>query len=184
MLPWEPRGLSGSLSQAVAPTPSLPSPSRPVTPTLAPPSTGSPDLSPLPALATPTCGLCQPQTQPQLPITPTTPNQPPPPAHFVREDPCHLPAPVSAPGTLPGLPEPFIRGLAQGQHGAQRCQADKYTGGCKEGAGAPPSAPSPRWANASSGKLPVVWGRPTPSHPHTPLGEGGSRALQTVKPST
>ena len=61
MLPWEPRGLSGSLSQAVTPTPSLPSPSRPVAPTLAPLSTGGPDLSPLPALATPTCGLCQPQ---------------------------------------------------------------------------------------------------------------------------
>lgn len=111
------------------------------------------------------------------PSSPSPPNNPRPaatPPQFGRQDPCHLPAPVSAPGTLPGLPEPSIQGLAQGQHWAQRCRADRQTGGCKEEAGSPPSAPSPRHADASSGKLPVVWGRPTPSHPHTPLGEGGS----------
>lgn len=169
MLPWEPRGPSGSLSQAFAPTPSLPSPSCPVAPTVAPPSTGGPDLSPLPALAMPIVASANLRCSPRSLSPPTTPARPPPPAHSGREDSCRLPAPVSAPGTLPGLPEPSIRGLAQGQHGAQRCQADKQTGGCKGEAGAPPSAPSPRCANASSRKLPVVWGRPAPSHPNTPL---------------
>lgn len=106
MLPWEPRGLSGSLSQAVTPTPSLPSPSRPVAPTLAPLSTGGPDLSPLPALATPTCGLCQPQTQPQLQITPTTPARPPPPPTLAGRTPA-----ISQP--LLQLPGPCLGSLSR-----------------------------------------------------------------------
>lgn len=149
---------------------SLPSPSCPVAPTVAPPSTGGPDLSPLPALATPIVPLPTSDAAP----APCHPPQPLPGRHPGplpgREDSCRLPAPVSAPGPLPWAPWSRPSGawhrVSTGHKGARRTSRQA---GAKGEAG-PASAPSPRCANASSRKLPVVWGSaPTPSHPNTPL---------------
>ena len=173
MLPREPRGPSGSLSQAVTPTPESPQPFPPCSSCPGPSQHRHPQACP----TSHPSQHCPPHLRP-LPTSDAAPA----PHHPSEPPPGHHPRPTLA-GRTPAVSQPPSRLLgpclgslsrpsgawhrvSTGHRGAKQTSRQA---GAEGTSGAPPSAPSPRRSNASSRRLPVVWGRPAPSHPHSPL---------------